>query len=90
MSKSVTQWLADVVKHYGSLDKFTDARTVRIMRQFAFDTIAEHNQILDSISTDPENEGRKYYFDTFAEDIAAAKDQLEKLDMWLGDRGLTP
>jgi hypothetical protein len=90
MSKSVTQWLSSVIEHYGSLDKFTDAPTVRHMRRFALETITEHNRILDTISVDPKNADRLDYHSVFETDIAAAKDQLEKLDMWLGDRGLMP
>jgi hypothetical protein len=90
MSKSVTDWFASVEAYYGSLDKFPDAPTVRTMRRFALETIGEHERIMNEISKDPTDADRLDYFKVFETDLAVAKDQLEKLDMWLGNRGLTP
>ena len=85
--KPVTQWLSDVVAHYGSLDAFSDAASVRAMRRIVVHEVSEHERIVREI-TDPNS--RAYYINELGLDYEVSKSQLETLDDWLARRGLTP
>ncbi|RWJ03478.1 hypothetical protein [Mesorhizobium sp.] len=87
MSKSFKEWLAGVNEHYGDLMHFPDANTIRIMRLGQINILAEHDVISKGIQDDG---GRAYYDETFAEDIAEAKANVELMDKWLAQRGLKP
>jgi len=87
MSKSFKDWYSSVVTHYGDFTHFDDAHSVRIMRQRELEMIAEH----ESISKEIEDSAMRADYDqTFADDIAEAKANVELCDKWLIGRGLKP
>lgn len=85
MSKRVADWLEGVVMSYGSLDAFNDARSVRIMLGFAKAEIVEHESIAAEVT-----DASARALTIFADDIAAAKVQVQQLEEWLLKRGYTP
>lgn len=69
-------WRDGVIAHYGSMSAFGDSRSTRIMRQFVFEAIAEHNKVANGI-VDENN--RREFFDVFAEDYQAARRLVQQL-----------
>ncbi|MER9176184.1 hypothetical protein NKH72_21645 [Mesorhizobium sp. M0955] len=87
MSSSFKEWLAGVEEHYGDLMHFSDATTIRAMRVGQLKILAEHDLVSKGIVDDG---SRAYYDDTFADEIAEAKANVELMDKWLAQRGLKP
>lgn len=87
MSRSFKEWIATLDQHYGGLNAFEDAGSVRNMRKAELEIIARHKRISAGI----EDEGARAEFDeTFSEEVSDAKGNVELLDKWLFERGLKP
>lgn len=87
MSRSFKDWLAGVNAYYGELLHFPDARTIRIMREGQLSILAEHERISKEIQDDG---SRAYYDETYAEEVAECKANVELMDNCLAQRGLKP
>lgn len=90
-------WLKGVIDHYGSLDNFPDARTIRIMRNGHIDQLAEYDRWMENAKKiDAIRQLELLDLETnvealegiFAEDVSAAKNAIAELDAWLIKRGL--
>ncbi|RWM32594.1 MAG: hypothetical protein EOR77_21425 [Mesorhizobium sp.] len=71
-------WLDIVEQHYGSLDKFSDAPTVRIQLEHVNDTLAENESLIKHLTTAeawPWEQDNKF--------LRELKEQLEQ---WLAQR----
>lgn len=90
-------WLNGVIDHYGSLDNFPDARTIRIMRNGLIAQLAEYDRWMENAKKiDAERQLELLDFETnvsvledvFAADVIDAKNAIAELDAWLIKRGL--
>ncbi|RWN60172.1 hypothetical protein [Mesorhizobium sp.] len=74
-------WLDIVEQHYGSLDNFPDACTVRIQLGHVNDTIAENDELIAHLKTVPTAETWPW-----EQDNKFLRDLKEKLEQWLARR----
>lgn len=81
------QWKGVVVSHYGSIEKFSDARTIRIMRRGLLDQL---NEYLKWVSEAKNEETATTLRECFQEDAKIAAEEIMKLDGWLKEKGLEP
>lgn len=81
-------WRAEIDGHYGTLDKFEDAPTIRIQLGVAKRELADLEKFFESVrgkiaDSDP-------IIVSFREDEAALKAAIEELLTWLAERELMP
>lgn len=79
------QWRDGVIAHYGSIEKFHDARTIRIMLGFLIEMEREDKRISETIKS---RQGKKHWQDAFSEDRAALQSFKKELEDWLKIREL--
>lgn len=79
------RWFAVILEHYGSLDKFTDARTIRIMLQGAEREITHITPVVDALKAVNDSSYDEWLHDL--NKVIAAKNHLSQ---WLSNRGLEP
>jgi hypothetical protein len=89
MSSSTKQWYGSVIEYYGTLDKFPDARTVRIFIGFCNEWINEDNKLLKIA----EDRGGIPLYDEIKEIFEEERTEitfiLSELNKWMKDRDLT-
>ena len=78
------EWREIVKTHYGSLDAFTDAQTVRIMLRFLLDNIKDE---LEFRKTLPEPWLSEWQSATDAT-LLEAQSEVSELQLWLSNKGL--
>ncbi|RWI47581.1 MAG: hypothetical protein EOR25_15635 [Mesorhizobium sp.] len=78
-------WLDIVEQHYGSLDKFSDAPTVRIQLEHVNATLTENEELIAHLKTVPTAETWPW-----EQDNKYLHNLKEKLEQWLHNRNLTP
>ncbi|RWP44339.1 MAG: hypothetical protein EOR04_05300 [Mesorhizobium sp.] len=76
-------WLDIVEQHYGSLDNFPDACTVRIQLGHVNDTIAENDELIAHLKTVPTAETWPW-----EQDNKFLRNLKEQLEQWLTNRSL--
>lgn len=80
-------WKTKVDEHYGSVDEFPDARTIRIMRAGLVDQLNEYlNWIIEAAN----EETKVALRECFQDDAKIAATEITKLDSWLEKRDLKP
>jgi len=80
---TLKHWLAQVEEHYGSLENFSDAGTIRIQLANAEKTIAENDEFLAAVSDIDINT------QSWEDDLVFLRDLKERLTKWLHDRSLS-
>lgn len=84
--KEYTKWSAVIVEHYGSLDQFDNARTVRILLEGAVREEKELGAFLDAtkfLANDP-------MVKEFQAEYHAVLNARAELRQWLTNKGLGP
>jgi hypothetical protein len=84
--KTVENWLKNVEEHYGSLDAFPDARTVRIMLGMVEKDGAFVDKLFADAKDDPEM--LREYTECFDDDRKKISDLFNRLFGWLQARQL--
>ncbi|QIG65769.1 hypothetical protein phiOC_p104 [Ochrobactrum phage vB_OspM_OC] len=82
---TIAEWLEVVNKHYGSLDGFHDAPSVRIMLNFCRQHKRDNNKILESIIDDG---ARKEFEMLFQNETDQINNYEVMLKEWLDKRNL--
>ena len=80
------EWRQKVILHYGYIEEFPDAPTVRIMLGFLREKIAEELQFRDTLKDHPEE--RADWIERSNPELFDALDFVAELEGWLNDRGL--
>ena len=80
-------WLGVVTEHYGSLEKFQDARTIRIMIEGGSREEAELKHVLNSL--DAVGLRDETYEEFLAEFLQVTR-AISDLKLWLDNRNLEP
>lgn len=80
-------WLGVVTEHYGSLEKFSDARTIRIMIEGGNREEVELKHVLNSLDAVGL---RDETYEEFLKEHLDVKNALRDLMLWLDNRNLEP
>jgi hypothetical protein len=80
-------WKTKVDEHYGDVEKFPDARTIRIMRGGLLEQL---NEYLKWVMEATNEETKAAIREVFQDDAKIAATEIMKLDRWLEKRGLEP
>jgi hypothetical protein len=78
------EWRNKVIDHYGSIDAFEDARTIRTMLRFLHEKSFEDERIASEATP----AGLKMWREAFAEERAEIVTYKKELEDWLTKRGL--
>lgn len=86
MAHGPIEWHAIVIKHYGSIEAFGDARSVCTMLKMCADYVKGIN---DCGATIKNLEARKEFLEIFKGDVAAHAALANELMGWLTTRNLS-
>lgn len=82
---SYNKWKDGVISHYGEVEKFDHAPTIRIMRNGLNEQLTEYLKWVDEAKTE---EIATILRECFQEDAKIAAKEIFMLDSWLKKRGL--
>jgi hypothetical protein len=86
-SANIIDWRHTVEQHYGSLDQFKDATTVRFMLQGCRRLLDEDAQMLRDLVKFPKE--HQDWVESFADERQRIGEIEKELAAWLKERGLT-
>jgi len=78
-------WRKGVDNHYGNLDNFSDAPTIRNMRKTLVRALDEQESISKSVV---DEDARKEFDSWFETEVVIGKKAVAEFDEWLEKRGL--
>lgn len=85
MTTSYKEWRKTIDKHYGGLDGFSDAPSIRNMLREERKALDEQSRTRALLTTD---EHRKLWDETFEGDRKEMETAIAELEGWLAKRGM--
>ena len=80
------EWRQKVILHYGYMEEFPDARTVRIMLGFLHEHVDEEVEMRSLLTEHPEELAN--WLEHSEPDLQECLGYIKELEGWLNDRGL--